>query len=348
MGGGGHQEAAAKARRCADLRFGKMDAVGAEVPRQRGVASDGEEQAAGAHHLAQGQREIAAAGGFSTADDDQAAAGQGIRGGHGIGQARVVGHKDQRRQRRTGVAGEGLRRSCQPHQRGFNAHLMSPVAANLDIIKSRIAAARKAAVAPAPATHLIAVSKTHPAEAIREALQAGHRLFGESKVQEALAKWPALKDAYADAELHMIGGLQTNKVKEAVGLFDAIHSVDRVKLARAIASERDKQGRNPKVFVQVNIGEEPQKSGVTPRETLALVQEVRALGLDLVGLMGVPPLELAPAPYFGLLKKLAGEAGLPLLSMGMSDDFEIAIQFGATHVRVGTAIFGARDYGMAR
>jgi pyridoxal phosphate enzyme (YggS family) len=224
---------------------------------------------------------------------------------------------------------------------------MSPVAANLEHILSRIALARKAAVQPAPETHLIAVSKTHPAEVIGEALAAGHRLFGESKVQEALAKWPALREAYRDTELHMVGGLQTNKVKEAVGLFDAIHSVDRLKLAQAIAAERDKQGKNPKLFVQVNIGEEAQKSGVSPREALVLVDAVRALDLNLVGLMCVPPVDLAPAPYFGLMKKLAGEAGLPLLSMGMSDDFEIAIKFGATHVRVGTAIFGARDYSNA-
>jgi PLP dependent protein len=221
---------------------------------------------------------------------------------------------------------------------------MSPVAANLRDITARIEAARQAAVAPAPATHLIAVSKTHPAETIREALAAGHRRFGESKVQEALTKWPGLREEFPDAELHMIGALQTNKAKEAVGLFDAIHSVDRAKLARVLAAECEKQGRNPKFFVQVNIGEEPQKSGVPPRETLALVEEVRTLGLNLVGLMAVPPADVAPAPYFGLLKKLAGEAGLPFLSMGMSDDFEIAIPFGATHLRVGTAIFGTRDY----
>jgi pyridoxal phosphate enzyme (YggS family) len=224
---------------------------------------------------------------------------------------------------------------------------MSPIAVNLEYIKARIATARKAAVRPASETHLIAVSKTHPATLIEQALSAGHRLFGESKVQEAQAKWPQLREQFGDVELHMVGGLQTNKVKEAVGLFDAIHSVDRIKLANAIASERDKQGKNPKLFVQVNIGEEAQKSGVSPRETLALVNDVRALELNLVGLMCVPPAELAPAPYFGLLKTLADEAGLPLLSMGMSDDFDIAIKFGATHVRVGTAIFGARDYSKA-
>lgn len=221
---------------------------------------------------------------------------------------------------------------------------MSPVAANLGHIQGRIEAARKAAVAPAPETHLIAVSKTHTAETIKEALEAGHRLFGESKVQEALGKWPALKSQFPDAELHMIGALQSNKAKEAVGLFDAIHSVDRAKLARVIAAECEKQGKNPKIFVQVNIGEEPQKSGVAPRDTLGLVEEVRGLKLNLVGLMCVPPLAVAPAPYFGLLQTLGRDAGLPLLSMGMSDDFEIAIAFGATHVRVGSAIFGERDY----
>ncbi|GAA0551857.1 YggS family pyridoxal phosphate-dependent enzyme [Rhizomicrobium palustre] len=221
---------------------------------------------------------------------------------------------------------------------------MSAIAANLAEINRRIETARKAALKPAPATHLIAVSKTHPAEAVREALLAGHRLFGESKVQEAQGKFPALKAEYPDLELHMIGGLQTNKAKEAVALFDAIHSLDRIKLAHALKAECDKQGKNPALFVQVNIGEEAQKSGVAPKQTLALVEESRSLGLNVQGLMCVPPVDQAPAPYFGLLKTLAEDAGLPLLSMGMSDDFDIAIRFGATHVRVGTAIFGARDY----
>jgi len=179
---------------------------------------------------------------------------------------------------------------------------------------------------------------------VREALLAGQRLFGESKVQEAQSKWPALKGEFPGIELHMVGSLQTNKAREAVALFDAIHAVDRIKLARALAAECAKQGRRPQLFIQVNIGEEPQKSGVAPREALALVEEVRALDLNLVGLMCVPPADLAPAPYFGLLKTLGAEAKLPLLSMGMSDDFEIAIRFGASHVRVGSAIFGARDY----
>ncbi len=221
----------------------------------------------------------------------------------------------------------------------------SPVAENLAAILARIEAARKSAVAPASFTHLVAISKTHGPEAIRPALMAGHRCFGESKVQEALAKWPALKSEYPDVELHMVGGLQTNKVREAVGLFDVIHSLDRPKLAHALKAEMDKSGRRPKLFVQVNIGEEPQKSGVLPREALALVDEARGLGLDVQGLMCVPPVDDAPAPFFALLKKLAQDANLPWLSMGMSDDFETAIRYGATHVRVGTAIFGARDYG---
>ena len=221
---------------------------------------------------------------------------------------------------------------------------MPSITDNLIAILTRIDAARKDAVAPAAEIHLIAVSKTHPAEVIRAALQAGHRLFGESKVQEAQAKWPALKAEYPDVELHMVGHLQSNKVREAVATFDAIHSLDRLKLAQALKGECERTGKNPLLFIQVNIGEEPQKSGVAPKDTLAFVAEVRALGLNLQGLMCVPPAEAAPAPYFGLLKTLASEAGLPLLSMGMSDDFDSAVRFGATHIRVGTAIFGERDY----
>ena len=218
------------------------------------------------------------------------------------------------------------------------------VTGNLARILARIEAARKAALHPAPATQLIAVTKTHDEAAIHPALAAGHRVFGESKVQEALRKWPGLKAEFPDIELHMIGPLQTNKVHEAVSLFDAIHSVDRLKLARALRAGCDNSGRHPAVFVQVNTGEEPQKAGVAPRDAAALIAEVRALGLNLVGLMCVPPLDEAPAPHFALLKKLADEAGLANLSMGMSGDFETAIRFGATHVRVGTAIFGERDY----
>jgi pyridoxal phosphate enzyme (YggS family) len=217
------------------------------------------------------------------------------------------------------------------------------VTANLHHILARIEAARKAALHPAPSTQLIAVTKTHDDTTIRPVLQAGHRVFGENRVQEALAKWPPLKAEFPDIVLHMIGPLQTNKVREAVGLFDAIHSLDRPRLVNAVRAECERSGRNPAVFVQVNTGEEQQKAGVAPRDTSALIAEVRAAGLNLAGLMCVPPFDEAPAPHFALLGKLANEAGLANLSMGMSDDFETAIRFGATHVRVGTAIFGERS-----
>ncbi|MDE2182280.1 MAG: YggS family pyridoxal phosphate-dependent enzyme [Alphaproteobacteria bacterium] len=218
----------------------------------------------------------------------------------------------------------------------------SSIADNFRHILARIEAARKSALKPAPFTHLVAVTKTHPEDAIRPLLQLGHRVFGENRVQEALAKWPALKAAYPDIELHMIGPLQTNKVREAVGLFDVIHSLDREKLARALKEEMARSGRTPRVLVQVNTGEEPQKAGVAPVHAPALLAAARALGLEVSGLMCVPPFDEAPAPHFALLAKLAEESALPLLSMGMSGDFETAIRFGATHVRVGTAIFGER------
>jgi pyridoxal phosphate enzyme (YggS family) len=214
---------------------------------------------------------------------------------------------------------------------------------NLSVIVARIEAARKAAVKPAASTTLIAVSKTHGADDILPALVAGQRSFGENRVQEAQGKWPALRADYADIELHLIGPLQSNKAKEAVALFDAIHTLDRPKLADSLRAEMDRQGRNPFLFVQVNTGEEPQKAGVPPREADGLIGYARGLGLPLKGLMCIPPAAEAPAPHFALLAKIAAEHGLPLLSMGMSSDFETAIRFGATHVRVGSAIFGERE-----
>ncbi|MBV9420720.1 MAG: YggS family pyridoxal phosphate-dependent enzyme [Alphaproteobacteria bacterium] len=213
---------------------------------------------------------------------------------------------------------------------------------NLAGIIARIDAARKAAVKPAPSTTLVAVSKTFDADAVRPALDAGHRTFGENRVQEAQGKWPALRDAFAGIELHLIGPLQTNKTREAVALFEAIHTLDRPKLADFLRSEIDRAGRSPFLFIQVNTGEEPQKAGVLPREADTLIAYARKLELPVKGLMCIPPAEEAPAPYFALLNKIAGEHGLPLLSMGMSGDFETAIRFGATHVRVGSAIFGER------
>ena len=191
--------------------------------------------------------------------------------------------------------------------------------------------------------NLIAVSKTFEATAIEPILQAGQREFGENRVQEAVAKWPALRARYPDLRLHLIGPLQTNKVRDAVKLFDAIHSLDRDKLASEIAKEFSKQKRNVSLFVQVNTGDEAQKAGVHPNEAAAFVARCRdAHGLSIEGLMCIPPLDDDPVPHFRMLKRLAGELGLASLSMGMSADFEAAIAEGATHVRVGSAIFGER------
>ena len=217
------------------------------------------------------------------------------------------------------------------------------IAENLQAIVARIDAARKAAVNPAPATHLVAVSKTVPEVGVREAIAAGQLLFGENRVQEAQAKFPALKAEFPGIELHLIGPLQTNKVREAVALFDCIQTLDRIRLADAIAAERARGGKVPRLFVQVNTGEEPQKAGVLPREAGELIHYASdILKLPVEGLMCIPPVEDDAAPHFALLKKLADEHGLPFLSMGMSGDFELAVKFGATHVRVGSAIFGAR------
>jgi pyridoxal phosphate enzyme (YggS family) len=225
-------------------------------------------------------------------------------------------------------------------------HTNIPVAENLAAILARIEAARKKAIAPSPKTTLIAVTKTHDEDRIRPALEAGHRVFGENRVQEAMAKWPALKRDYPDIELHLIGPLQTNKARDAVGLFDAIHAVDRPKLAEHLKAEMARAGKTLTLFVQVNTGEEPQKAGVAPEETNAMIGTMRdGLGLPVKGLMCIPPVEEEPSPHFALLAKLARENALPFLSMGMSGDFETAIRFGATHVRVGTAIFGERESG---
>lgn len=190
---------------------------------------------------------------------------------------------------------------------------------------------------------LIAVSKTMPEEVILPALTAGQRVFGENYVQEAKAKWPSLRERFPDVELHMIGPLQSNKARDAVALFDAIHTLDRESLAKELAREIARTGRAPRLFVQVNTGEEPQKGGVSPAEVDAFIEQCRAHhGLVIEGLMCIPPADEPPSPHFALLAKIAKRNGLPGLSMGMSADYEAAIQLGATHVRVGSAIFGAR------
>jgi PLP dependent protein len=190
---------------------------------------------------------------------------------------------------------------------------------------------------------LIAVTKTYGADAILPVIAAGQRIFGENRVQEAKAKWPELRDAHPGIELHLIGPLQSNKARDAVALFDAIHTVDRVKIAAALAAEMTAQARKPRLFIQVNTGEEPQKAGVAPRAAGGLLSACRnELGLTIDGLMCIPPFDDPPEPHFELLAKLARELGLPSLSMGMSADYEAAIRCGATHVRIGSALFGAR------
>lgn len=217
----------------------------------------------------------------------------------------------------------------------------------LDSVTAGIArAAALAGREPAGVT-LIAVSKTHPADAVRPLLAAGQRAFGENRVQEAATKWPALRSDYPDATLHLIGQLQSNKAEDAVALFDVIHAVDRASLVDALAKAMDKVGRRPACFVQVNIGAEEQKGGCAIADLPALLDRAQAAGLPVTGLMCIPPADVEPAPYFALLAKLAREAGLSGLSMGMSSDYETAVTLGATHVRVGSALFGARGSGAA-
>jgi len=189
---------------------------------------------------------------------------------------------------------------------------------------------------------LIAVSKTHPTERIRPLLDAGHRVFGENRVQEAQAKWPGLREAYPDAELHLIGQLQSNKAEDAVEMFDCIHALDRPSLVKALAKAMDKADRRIPCFIQVNVGEEEQKGGCAVTELAGFIAQARDADIPIAGLMCLPPAGIEPAPFFALLAKLAADNGLDGLSMGMSGDYETAIRLGATHIRVGTALFGAR------
>lgn len=215
----------------------------------------------------------------------------------------------------------------------------------LNDIKTRIAAAEKAAGRTPGAVTLIAVSKVQPPARVESVLEAGQRIFGENYVQEAQGKWPDWRERFEGVSLHMIGPLQSNKARQAVQLFDAIHSLDRMSLARKLAAQIHAQGRAPELFVQVNTGDEPQKAGVLADELPGFLASCRELGLSPCGLMCIPPESGDPVPHFRLLRRLAEDNGLPNLSMGMSADFETAIAEGATHIRVGSAIFGARDYG---
>ena len=216
---------------------------------------------------------------------------------------------------------------------------------SLSEIRARIDAAETAHGRAAGSVTLIAVSKVQPNERVAAILEQGHRVFGENKVQEAAGKWPDFRERYAGIELHLIGPLQTNKTRQAMELAQAIHSLDRPKLAKTIARLAQETGACPDLYIQVNTGEEPQKAGIAPAELDGFVAECRAMDLPVKGLMCIPPVDEEASLHFALLAKMAARNGLDGLSMGMSDDFEKAISFGATHVRVGSAIFGARDYG---
>src|ERR1700742_4314220 len=221
--------------------------------------------------------------------------------------------------------------------------MTDPAPSGLDTVRAETARASSDAGRDPAGVTLVAVSKTFPAEAIEPVIAAGQRVFGENRVQEAKAKWPALIDKHPGIALHLIGPLQSNKAKEAVALFDAIHSVDRPSVCQALAKEIVSQKRRPQLFVQLNTGEEPQKAGIAPAEADAFIASCREkYGLPISGLMCIPPVDDAPAPHFALTAKIAARNGLANLSMGMSADFAIAIQMGATHIRVGSAIFGTR------
>lgn len=223
----------------------------------------------------------------------------------------------------------------------MNDPVIAPASPLADV-RARIAQAAKIAQRRAEDVTLIAVSKTHPAEVIAPLIEAGQRVFGENRVQEAQAKWPALREAYGEIALHLVGQLQSNKAEDAVALFDCIHSVDRSSLITALGKAMDKAGRRVPCFVQVNIGAEEQKGGSDIAALPALLEEARVADLPVIGLMCVPPAGIEAAPFFALLDKLARDHGLTGRSMGMSDDFETAVMLGATHVRVGSALFGAR------
>ena len=214
----------------------------------------------------------------------------------------------------------------------------------LSVINSKIKQAEKSASRAIGSTQLIAVSKVQPNERVLNVLEQGHKIFGENKIQEAHGKWPMFREKFSNVKVHLIGPLQSNKVKQAVALFDAIHTVDRLKLAQKLSNEIQTQGKAPEMFIQINTGEEEQKSGIAPKDADQFIADCLSLDLPIKGLMVIPPVNEEPTLHFGLLRKIAHRNGLTGLSMGMSSDFESAIAMGATHIRVGSAIFGERNY----
>jgi PLP dependent protein len=214
----------------------------------------------------------------------------------------------------------------------------------LNVINSKIVEAEKSSGRAIGSTQLLAVSKVQPNERVLNVLKQGHKVFGENKVQEAQGKWPAFRENFSNVKVHLIGPLQSNKVKQAIELFDAIHTVDRLKLAQKLSNEIQSQGKAPEMFIQINTGEEEQKSGIFPNKADQFISDCISLDLPIKGLMVIPPINEEPSLHFALLRKIAYRNGLESLSMGMSSDFESAIAMGATHIRVGSAIFGKRDY----
>jgi len=214
----------------------------------------------------------------------------------------------------------------------------------LSVINSKIEHAEKSSGRAIGSTQLIAVSKVQPNERVLNVLEQGHKIFGENKVQESLSKWPMFRENFSNIKVHLIGPLQSNKVKQAVELFDAIHTLDRLKLAQKLSNEIQAQGKAPEMFIQINTGEEEQKSGIFPNKADQFIADCISLDLPIKGLMVIPPINEEPSLHFGLLRKIAKRNGLKGLSMGMSGDFESAIAMGATHIRVGSAIFGERNY----
>lgn len=220
--------------------------------------------------------------------------------------------------------------------------MANEAATRLEDVRANIEKACKPSRREPDDVTLIAVSKTHPAEKISPLLEAGHRVFGENRVQEAQQKWPALREAYPGVELHLIGQLQSNKAEDAIALFDCIHALDRVSLVKALGKAMDKAGKRVPCFIQVNIGQEEQKGGCAVSDLPSLIELARSAGIPIAGLMCIPPFDIEPAPFFAYLAKLASDNGLEQLSMGMSGDYETAVMLGSTHVRVGTALFGER------
>ena len=326
----------------------QVDAVGAPAPRHIGRSrkhDDEPPRPRGAHQPP--EQAPARLRRQPVMPENDAAAGRQQRGEFGkTGRRPLVADQPEFRQ----FGGQGVARAHRAFYRRVasarNARdesgTMSEAAERLAEVQGLIADAAQRAQREVGEICLIAVSKTHDAPAIRPLIAAGQRHFGENRVQEAAAKWPELRAETPGIVLHLIGQLQSNKAEEAVALFDAIHSVDRSSLVQALAKVCAKAGRRPQLFVQVNIGDEEQKGGCAVADLPALLAEAKAAGLEIAGLMAIPPADVEPAPFFALLDELAERHGLPLRSMGMSDDYETAVMLGATHVRVGTALFGAR------